>query len=154
MPYQRNLFMLLPVDNITPEETRNRKYIETDHSGGPSYGSYYYLLSKTRDGYCYVVKWTKYNNGKQPLEKWRIKSNGDNIRLYWHHPRCPNFLVNGKHYRIAHLKYRAIFKCVVRLLRLKKIAKTRVYTRHSFRVSGTLRRHTFAPAHHRILAFI
>jgi hypothetical protein len=107
--------------------------------------------SKNLDNCRYVVKrMTK--KGKSPLLKWRVDIDMKYIQLYWsthlHH------LENNNHVILIRPKYRIIFRCIARLIQLKKRAQVRVKTRQSFRVSGMFKRHIFAPASHRVFAYI
>ncbi len=107
--------------------------------------------SKKLDNCHYVVK-KNTRNDMSLILNWRIHTDCEYIQLYWGHGILR--LENNKHIRIIRPKYRIIFRCIARLIQLKKRAQVRVKTRQSFRVSGMFKRHIFAPASHRVFAYI
>ena len=139
---------------VHPGPEYDRHYLAIQRSGVP-FGEYLYLInnpkSKNLDNCRYVVK-KKTREGKSPILNWRIDVDMKYIQLYWstnlHH------LVNNKHVRLIRPKFRIIFRCIARLIQLKKRAQVRVKTRQSFRVSGMLKLDIFAPASHRVIAFV
>ena len=120
-------------------------------------GKHFYLINQFSDARFYVdncryVVKRKTRSGKAPLLKWRIDVDLKYIQLYW--SKGLSRLENNKHVMIIRPKYRVIFRCIARLIQLKKRAQVRVKTRQSFRVSGMFKRHIFAPASMRVFAYI
>ena len=105
--------------------------------------------SKKLDNCHYVVK---KKTRMSPILNWRIHTDCEYIQLYWGQGILR--LENNKHIRIIRPKFRIIFRCIARLIQLKKRAQIRVKTRKSFKVSGMFKRHIFAPASHRVFAYI
>ena len=120
---------------------------------GVSMGEPFYLMNnkklKNLDNCRYVVK---RRTSLAAVLMWRVDIDMKYIQLYWsthlHH------LENNNHVILIRPKYRIIFRCIARLIQLKNRAQVRVKTRKSFRVSGMFKRHIFAPASHRVFAFI
>ena len=120
---------------------------------GVSMGEPFYLMNnkklKNLDNCRYVVK---KRTSLAAVLMWRVDIDMKYIQLYWsthlHH------LENNNHVILIRPKYRIIFRCIARLIQLKNRAQVRVKTRKSFRVSGMFKRHIFAPASHRVFAFI
>ena len=144
--YQK--FIVYPGPNYKKHSTAIQR------SGVPM-GESFYLINNSNSRYLdncrYVVKrMTK--KGKSPILNWRVDIDMNYIQLYWsshlHH------LENNNHVILIRPKYRIIFRCIARLIQLKKRAQVRVNTKHSFRVSGMFKRDIFAPASHRVFAFI
>ena len=144
--YQK--FIVYPGPNYKKHSTAIQR------SGVPM-GESFYLINNSNSRYLdncrYVVKrMTK--KGKSPILNWRVDIDMNYIQLYWsshlHH------LENNNHVILIRPKYRIIFRCIARLIQLKKRAQIRVKTRQSFRVSGMFKRHIFAPVSHRVFAFI
>ena len=136
-----------------PNYEKHSKAIQ--RSGVPM-GESFYLINefqygKTLDNCRYVVKRMAKKN-RIVILNWRVDLDMKYIQLYW----CThiNQLENNNHVILIRPKYRIIFRCIARLIQLKKRAQIRVKTRHSFRVSGMFKRHIFAPARHRVIAFI
>ena len=146
--YHYEKFIVYPGPNYEKHSTAIQR------SGVPMREPFYLVNntnSKNLDNCRYVVKrMTK--KGKSPLLKWRVDVYMRYIQLYWsthlHH------LENNNHVILIRPKYRIIFRCIARLIQLKKRAQVRVKTRQSFRVSGMFKRHIFAPASHRVFAYI
>ena len=131
---------------------------------GVSMGEPFYLMNnkklKNLDNCRYVVK---KRTSLAAVLRWRVDIDMKYIQLYWsthlHHSKNNNHgilirLKNNNHVILIRPKYRIIFRCIARLIQLKKRAQVRVKTRKSFRVSGMFKRHIFAPASHRVFAFI
>lgn len=121
-------------------------------SGVPMRESFYLINnsnSRYLDNCRYVVK---RSTSLAAILRWRVDIDMKYIQLYWsthlHH------LENNNHVILIRPKYRIIFRCIARLIQLKKRAQVRVKTRQSFRVSGMFKRHIFAPASHRVFAYI
>lgn len=66
--------------------------------------------------------------------------------------RCP--IENGKDVHIIFLKYRTIFKCLIRLMVLKKRAQTRIIARKSLRVANLFRGIGHSNLNPHIISFI
>ena len=126
----------------------------------PEFHTKYYIsnIIKTdisRPLYRYVY------NSEGKIQYWTISSNLDHIQLYWSNTHrhtkefvWPNIINNGTHIHIIRLKFKIIFKSIIKLMKIKYRAKQRLYTRKSFLCSGVFRKHVFGPAKRRILNFI
>ena len=129
------------------------KYSTAIQRSGVSMEEPFYLMNnkklKNLDNCRYVVK---KRTSLAAVLRWRVDIDMKYIQLYWsthlHH------LENNNHVILIRPKYRIIFRCIARLIQLKKRAQVRVKTRQSYRVSGMFKRHIFAPASHRVIAFI
>ena len=73
-----------------------------------------------------------------PLMKWRVHWHCRNIKFY-----SPitgvSPIENGKDVHIIFLKYRTIFKCIIRLMMLKKRAHTRILARKNLKIANLFR---------------
>ena len=139
---------------VYPGPQYEKHYTAIQRSGVPM-GESFYLINNSNSRYLdncrYVVKrMTK--KEKSPILNWRVDLDMKYIQLYW--SKDISRLENNKHVILIRPKYRIIFRCIARLIQLKKRAQVRVNTRHSFRVSGMFKRDIFAPASHRVFAFI
>ena len=79
------------------------------------------------------------NNTTRPLMKWRIHRRGEFIKVYWPKKGEPEYIQNGFHVHIIFLKYRTIFKFVIRLMVLKKRAHTRILARKNLKIANLFR---------------
>ena len=139
---------------VYPGPQYEKHYTAIQHSGVPM-GESFYLINNSNSRYLdncrYVVKRMAKKN-RIVILNWRVDLDMKYIQLYW----CTHLhqLENNNHVILIRPKYRIIFRCIARLIQLKKRAQVRVKTRQSFRVSGMFKRHIFAPASHRVIAFI
>ena len=144
--YHYEKFIVYPGPNYEKHSTAIQR------SGVPMREPFYLVNntnSKNLDNCRYVVK---RSTSLAAILRWRVDIDMKYIQLYWsthlHH------LENNNHVILIRPKYRIIFRCIARLIQLKKRAQVRVKTRQSFRVSGMFKRHIFAPASHRVFAYI
>jgi len=144
--YHYEKFIVYPGPNYEKHSTAIQR------SGVPMREPFYLMNntnSKNLDNCRYVVK---RSTSLAAILRWRVDIDMKYIQLYWsthlHH------LENNNHVILIRPKYRIIFRCIARLIQLKKRAQVRVKTRQSFRVSGMFKRHIFAPASHRVFAYI
>lgn len=120
----------------------------------------YYSINNPKfrnlDNLRYVVKKKKDINS--PILSWRIDNDGKYIQLYWVSIVGAGIpitrLENNKHIIIIRIKPRAIFRCIVRLMQLKKRTKYRINTKKNYLISGMFRLSCFAQIKHRILSYI
>jgi hypothetical protein len=101
-------------------------------------GTTYYMVPNTGwgDGCNYVVeKSTKEGYVFGPLLKWKVHGNAEYIQFYWQSPgvlcnkNTPYKFINGDKITIIRLKFRAVFKCLLRLMVLKRRVQIRIKTR-------------------------
>lgn len=100
----------------------------------------YNLIQLNRSSYdnCnYVVD--AFDGNTSPLMNWRIHNNGDYIKLYWPKAGETERIYNGLNVHIIFLKYRTIFKCIIRLIMLKKRVQIRMKLLHRLRVANLFR---------------
>ena len=101
----------------------------------------YYLIplasNKWDDCHYVIDTTTKINKG--PIMNWRIHKKGDFIKLYWPSKGTPEFIQNGTHVRIIFIKYRGIFRCLIRLMMIKKRAQMRIKARKNLRIAHLFR---------------
>ena len=76
---------------------------------------------------------------KRPLMKWRVHTRGEYIKVYWPKKGNPEYVKNGFHVHIIFLKYRTIFRCLIRLMMLKKRAHTRILARKNLKIANLFR---------------
>ena len=117
-----------------------RNCSSVDHA--VKYETTYFMIPNnargSRDNCHYVVE-TVMNNRKSHLLPWRVHENGDYIQLYWYGGNYtrdkgdPYRLENGKQLIIIRLKFRAIFKGILRFIALKRRAQIRIKTRENLR---------------------
>ena len=136
-----------------PQYEKHSKAIQ--RSGVPM-GEYFYLINEFQYGQIldncrYVVKKNPPNR-ISPILNWRVNLDMKYIQLYW--SKDISRLENNKHVILIRPKYRIIFRCIARLIQLKKRAQVRVNTRHSFRVSGMFKLSIFTPVRKRVFDFI
>lgn len=100
----------------------------------------YILIQLTRSSWdnCHyasegVVGW------KRPLMKWRVHTRGEYIKVYWPKKGEPEYIQNGFQVHIIFLKYRTIFKCLIRLMMLKKRAQMRIKARKNLKIAHLFR---------------
>ena len=131
------------------------QYNITIQRSGVPLGQPLYLInyhkSKNLDNCRYVCQRTI---GGTPLLNWRIDGELQYIQLYWTPFGKPHRLENNKHVMIIRSKFRILFRCIARLIQLKKRSQVRIKTRQSFSVSGMFKLSIFAPVSHRVIAFI
>jgi hypothetical protein len=71
-----------------------------------------------------------------PIMKWRMHTRGEFIKLYWPTKSEPEYIENDTHVQIIFLKYRTIFRCIIRLMVLKKRAHTRIMARKNLKIAN------------------
>ena len=71
--------------------------------------------------------------------KWRMHTRTEFIKVYWPRKGDPEYIQNGLQIHIIFLKYRTIFKCIIRLMMLKKRAHTRILTRKNLKIANLFR---------------
>ena len=76
---------------------------------------------------------------ERPLMKWRIHTRGEYIKVYWPKKGNPEYVKNGTHVHIIFLKYRTIFKYLIRLMILKKRAQMRIKARKNLIIAHLFR---------------
>ena len=74
-----------------------------------------------------------------PIMKWRMHTRGEFIKVYWPTKGNPEYVKNGTHVDIIFLKYRTIFKCLIRLMMLKKRAQIRIKARKNLHIAHVFR---------------
>ena len=101
----------------------------------------YYLirLATNKWDHCHYVvdKMTKKHKG--PIMKWRMHTRGEFIKVYWPKKGEPEYIQNGFQVNIIFLKYRTIFRCIIRLMVLKKRAHTRILARKNLKIANLFR---------------
>ena len=75
----------------------------------------------------------------EPILKWRMHTRGEFIKLYWPTKSEPEYVENGTHVHIIFLKYRTIFKFIIRLMVFKKRAHTRILARKNLKIANLFR---------------
>lgn len=95
-------------------------------------------LSRSSWDHCNYVSEGGFGR-ERPLMKWRMQTRAEFIKVYWPRHGDPEYVKNGSHVHIIFLKYRTIFKCLIRLMVLKKRAQTRIIARKSLRVANLFR---------------
>ena len=95
-------------------------------------------LSRSSWDHCNYVSEGGFGR-ERPLMKWRMQTRAEFIKVYWPRNGDPEYVKNGSHVHIIFLKYRTIFKCLIRLMVLKKRAQTRIIARKSLRVANLFR---------------
>jgi len=91
---------------------------------------------------------------ERPLMKWRVHTRGEYIKVYWPKKGNPEYVKNGFHVHIIFLKYHTIFKCVIRLMMLKKRAHTRILARKSLKIANLFSGIGHMNLNHHILNFV
>jgi hypothetical protein len=79
---------------------------------------------------------------------------GEFIKVYWPAKGNPEYIQNGFQVHIIFLKYRTIFRCIIRLMMLKKRAHTRILARKSLKIANLFRGIGHMNLNHRILDFV
>jgi len=93
-------------------------------------------LARSSWDHCnYVAESLNYKT----LTKWRMHTRGEFIKLYWPAKGIPEYIQNGFQVHIIFLKYRTIFRCIIRLMVLKKRADTRILARKSLKIANLFR---------------
>ena len=114
----------------------------------------YYLiqLPRTSRDHCHYV--THVNDTSTPLMKWRMHTRGEYIKVYWPKKGNLEYVQNGFHVHIIFLKYRTIFKCLIRLMMLKKRAQMRIKTRKNLKIARLFRGIGHSNLNTQILVFV
>lgn len=100
----------------------------------------YYLIHLTRSSWDHCNYVSEGGVGRErPLMKWRIHTRGEFIKVYWPRKGDPEYLQNGLQIHIIFLKYRTIFKCLIRLMILKKRAQMRIKARKNLKIAHLFR---------------
>ncbi len=100
----------------------------------------YYLIHLTRSSWDHYNYVSEGEVGREtPLMRWRLHTRGESIKIYWPRRGDPEHLQNGLHMQIIFLKYRTIFKCIVRLMVLKKRAQNRIKLRKNLNIANLFR---------------
>ena len=76
------------------------------------------------------------------------------IKVYWPRKGDPEYIQNGLQIHIIFLKYRTIFKCIIRLMVLKKRAQIRIRAKKSMRVANLFRGVGNTNLTHHILTYV
>lgn len=95
-----------------------------------------HLLRSTWDNCNYVALCDQKN---KPLMKWRMHTRAEFIKVYWPKKGEPEYIQNGFQVNIIFLKYRTIFRCIIRLMVLKKRAHTRILARKNLKIANLFR---------------
>ena len=90
----------------------------------------------------------------RPLMKWRIHTHGEYIKVYWPRKGNPEYVKNGSHVHIIFLKYRTIFKCLIRIMMLKKRAQVRIKARKNLKIARLFRGVGHSNLNAQIMTFI
>ena len=99
----------------------------------------YYLIHLTRSSWDHCNYVSECDQKNKPLMKWRMHTRGEFIKVYWPAKGNPEYLQNGSQIHIIFLKYRTIFKCIIRLMVLKKRAHTRILARKNLKIANLFR---------------
>ena len=100
----------------------------------------YILIQLTRSSWDHCHYASEGGVGwKRPLMKWRVHTRGEYIKVYWPKKGNPEYVKNGTHVHIIFLKYRTIFKCLIRLMILKKRAQMRIKARKNLIIAHLFR---------------
>ena len=119
-------FIIKPIDNFKCSKLEfNKRYILIK------------LAQDSSDHCNYVIGVA--HNIEVPMQQWRMHTCGDFIKLYWPTKPDPEYIKNGFHVDIIFLKYRTIFKCIIRLRMLKKKAQMRIKVRKNLRIANLFR---------------
>ena len=115
----------------------------------------YLLIQLTRGSWDHYQYVSEGGFGRErPLMKWRIHTRGEFIKLYWPRHGNPEYLKNGFHVHVIFLKYRTIFKFLIRLMILKKRAQIRIKTRKNLKIANLFRSVGHSNLNHNILTFV
>ena len=100
----------------------------------------YILIQLTRSSWDHCHYASEGGFGRErPLMKWRMHTRAEFIKVYWPRRGDPEYVQNGLQVHIIFLKYRTIFRCIIRLMMLKKRAQTRIKARKNLRVANLFR---------------
>lgn len=100
----------------------------------------YYLIHLTRSSWDHCNYVSEGGFGRErPLMKWRMHTRSEFIKVYWPRKGDPEYIQNGFQVHIIFLKYRTIFKCIIRLMMLKKRAHTRILARKNLKIANLFR---------------
>lgn len=115
----------------------------------------YYLIHLARSSWDHCNYVSEGGAVKErPLMKWRMHTRAEFIKVYWPRHGDPEYVQNGMQVHIIFLKYRTIFRCIVRLMMLKKRAQTRIKARKNLRIANLFRGIGNSNLNPRILAFV
>ena len=115
----------------------------------------YYLIQLARSSWdnCHYASEGGFGR-ERPLMKWRIHTHGEYIKVYWPRKGNPEYVKNGSHVHIIFLKYRTIFKCLIRLMMLKKRAQVRIKARKNLKIARLFRGVGHSNLNAQILTFV
>lgn len=100
----------------------------------------YILIHLTRSSWDHCNYVSEGGFGRErPLMKWRMHTRAEFIKVYWPAKGNPEYIQNGLQIHIIFLKYRTIFKCIIRLMMLKKRAHTRILARKNLKIANLFR---------------
>ncbi len=100
----------------------------------------YYLIQLARNSWDHCNYVSEGGLGRDtPIMKWRMHTRAEFIKVYWPRRGDPEYVQNGLQVHIIFLKYRTIFRCIVRLMMLKKRAQIRIKARKNLRVANLFR---------------
>ena len=99
----------------------------------------YLLIRLSRSSWDHCNYICEYHDKDKPLMKWRMQTRGEFIKVYWPRKGDPEYIQNGLQIHIIFLKYRTIFKCIIRLMMLKKRAHTRILARKNLKIANLFR---------------
>ena len=104
------------------------------------FGKRYYLINLTRSSWDHCNYVSEGGFGRdRPIMKWRMHTRAEFIKVYWPRHGDPEYIQNGFQVDIIFLKYRTIFKCLIRLMMLKKRAQTRIKARTNLKIAHLFR---------------
>ena len=100
----------------------------------------YHLIRLSRSSWDHCNYVSEGGFGRErPLMKWRMHTRAEFIKVYWPRKGDPEYIQNGLQIHIIFLKYRTIFKCIIRLMMLKKRAHTRILARKNLKIANLFR---------------
>lgn len=100
----------------------------------------YYLIHLTRSSWDHCNYVSEGGFGRErPLMKWRMQTRAEFIKVYWPRKGDPEYIQNGFQVHIIFLKYRTIFRCIIRLAVLKKRAQMRIKSRKNLKIAHLFR---------------
>ena len=114
----------------------------------------YILIRLARGSWddCHYV--TEYNQKTVVAMMWRMQTRGEFIKMYWPAIGNPEYIKNGFHVHIIFLKYRTIFKCIIRLMMLKKRVQIRIKTKKNLNIANLFRGVGNSILNTKIMAFV
>ena len=115
----------------------------------------YYLIRLARSSWDHCHYASEGGFGRESiLMKWRVHTRGEFIKVYWPARGNPEYIQNGFHVHIIFLKYRTIFKCLIRLMMLKKRAQMRIKTRKNLKIANLFRGLGHSNLNTQVLVFV